>query len=173
MGQTSRCALCGKLIDRDSAYVAISRGARKFFCSKEEYQGGEAYVKNRMKFENDIENTIKSILGLGVFDAITYTTEYNKWLSMASPEDLYGFLIENKEPFRIQIANKGISNATSRLRYLSKMITNNIVKYISSSNSRQANFSTPKINLDYAEYAPRLEPRKTIRRSLAEIEEGL
>ena len=48
---TSRCSLCGKSIDRDNAYVIIRNGKRKYYCSKEEFDGGEACL-NANNFES-------------------------------------------------------------------------------------------------------------------------
>ena len=59
---TSRCSLCGKLIDRDNAYVIIRNGKRKYYCSKEEFYGGEAYVQKRTEFESRIFDYIKLII---------------------------------------------------------------------------------------------------------------
>ena len=72
------------------------------------------------------------------------------------------------------ISNKDIKNATSRLNYLSKMIINNIYNYTLIKKAEELNSKmTSKIQFDYTEYKPRLEPRKPVRRSLSDIEEDL
>ena len=171
---TSRCSLCGKLIDRDNAYVIIRNGKRKYYCSKEEFDGGEAYVQKRTEFESRIFDYIRYILGEGSFDIIIYTTELNKWLSGSNVETLCYFLSDKKEEYRMVISNKDIKNATSRLNYLSKMIINNIYNYTLIKKAEELNSKmSSKIQFDYTEYKPRLEPRKPVRRSLSDIEEDL
>ena len=72
------------------------------------------------------------------------------------------------------ISNKDIKNATSRLNYLSKMIINNIYNYTLIKKAEELNSKmSSKIQFDYTEYKPRLEPRKPVRRSLSDIEEDL
>ena len=60
MAQTARCVLCGKLIDREAAYAEVKAGKRRYYCSKEEFDGGIEYVERRRKYEDTIENAIKS-----------------------------------------------------------------------------------------------------------------
>ena len=60
------------------------------------------------------------------------------------------------------------------MNYLSKMIINNIYNYTLIKKAEELNSKmSSKIQFDYTEYKPRLEPRKPVRRSLSDIEEDL
>ena len=82
MAQTARCVLCGKLIDREVAYAEIKAGKRRYYCSKEEFDGGIEYVEERKKYEDAIENAIKNIMSKNAFDPVFYNTCYILSLSI-------------------------------------------------------------------------------------------
>lgn len=174
MAQTARCVLCGKLIDREAAYAEVKAGKRKYYCSKEEFDGGIEYVEKRKKYEDAIENAIKGIMSKNAFDPVFYNTCYNQWLTMVSPEMLFHFLTDSTEVEKILMVlkNKSFTSAKGELAYLSAVIKGRVTKYV---------YNKPAYNISknitipdgYDEYKPRLEPRKNMRRSLVDLEDNL
>lgn len=174
MAQTARCVLCGKLIDREFAYAEIKAGKRRYYCSKEEFDGGIEYIEERKKYENTIENAIKNIMSKDAFDPVFYNTCYNQWLTMVSPETLFHFLTDSAEIEKILIIlkDKSFTSAKGELAYLSAVIKNRVIKYVY--NEPVSNIGkNVKIPDEYDEYKPRLEPRKNMRRSLVDLEDKL
>ena len=166
------CSLCGRQIDINNAFLVVTKNKKEFYCSKEEYEGGQEYVAKRTSLELSLEYDVRDIVGGPVFDADLFRDLREKWLRYAQIEIVCAFVHQKKEEYTNIIQRKGIDGAASRLRYLSAIIINNIVK----SNRFVApdNLSSVELNsaIDYTMYAPKMEPRKSIRRSLSDLEDS-
>ena len=175
MALTARCVLCGKLIDRETAYVEIRAGKRKYYCSKEEFDGGVEYVETRKKYEAAIEKAVKDMMSRDTFDPVYYNTCYNQWLGIVSPEKLFYYLTDSAEVEKIKLAlsNKNFDSAKGELAYISAVIKNRVSKYVYIASLTQNKKENIKIPEGYDEYKPRLEPRKSMRRSLVDLEDSL
>lgn len=174
MALTARCVLCGKLIERDAAYAVVKAGKRKYYCSKEEFDGGIEYVEKRKEYEDETERAVKKLMSKSAFDPVYYNTCYNQWLQMVPPEVLHHYITNSSEVEKILVAlnGKNFTSAKGELAYISAIIKRRITTYAYT--KQDCNKKTVvKIPDAYDEYMPRLEPRKNMRRSLVDLEGDL
>lgn len=167
--KTVRCKLCGRTIKLDLAYCIVNGPRKDYYCSREEYEGGEKYVEKRNKYEYGTINLIKNILNCEGLDEELYNSLSISWLKKGSAESIYYFLLENQENLRYIIAEKGIESSNSRFKYLSAIISNKIIDY--KVVIPQEETIEIREDIDYSDYRPRLTPRKGIRRSMEELED--
>ena len=165
------CSLCGRPLSISVAYCVINGPNRKYYCSKEEYDGGAAYVAMRDKYENSIKDYVKSIIQCDV-EIVTFNSLLSIWLQDASYKKIYYYLYDNENTLRNVITNKAISGGVQKLKYLSAIIVNNIVDYNpNTSKGLVGPDSSLSDTTDYNIYMPRTCPRKGMRRSMEELEE--
>ena len=165
------CSLCGRPIDINIAYRVINGPSKKYYCNKEEYEGGAAYVALRDRYENDIKDVVSLIISSKV-QSTTFNVLLNTWLQDASYQKIYYYLHDNIDNLRELIASKQITGSTQRLKYLSAVIINNIIDYKPNDGKRLVGPDSSLSDCtDYNIYAPRMLPRKNLRRSMEELEE--
>ena len=153
----------------DEAF-SVPRGAKTFrYCSQEEYEGGEEYVNERRPFENIIKETVRYIVEADELVDSSYDPLVFKWLQIVSVQILKDFLCEKKVILAKQIAKKNIETVERRLKYLNGIICSSIGEYTLQREKRS--FSAGDINQNSEMYAPRLTPRKGMRRSMEELED--
>lgn len=165
------CSMCGRPIAVESAYCVIGGPVKKYYCNKEEYEGGAAYLALRDKYENGIKDFVKFIIN-GEIEMMTFNVLLNTWLQDASYQKIYYYLYDNQNELRETIVNKQIDSCVQRLRYLSAVIINNIVDYKPDTGKELVTQDSSLSDYtDYNIYAPRMLPRRNLRRSMEELEE--
>lgn len=176
--RTVRCSACGRSIIEENAYCVIAGPRKMYYCSREEYEGGKAYVEKRDKFEQGILNAIKQIVCYDQneqsysFDEPLYNSLLAEWLKCASSEKLYHYVTIEKGALRNIIEGKQIKLISARLKYLSAVIKGNIVEYVV---KKPGTFNASQMRVfndsDFTLYTPNKEPRKDIRRSMEDLED--
>ena len=169
--QIVTCNLCGRPINIENAYRVVEGPTKKFYCNKEEYEGGAAYLALRDKYENGIKDFVKFIIN-GKPEVVTFNMMLNTWLQDASYQKIYYYLQENQDQLHEAIAIKQIETTVQRLKYLNAVVLNNIVDYkpytgkeLVTKDSSYSDYT------DYNIYAPRMLPRRSLRRSMEELED--
>lgn len=166
-----KCNLCGRQINSATAYLQIKGPNKKYYCSKEEFEGGAAYLALRDKYENDIKDLVKFIINKDI-EMVTFNEMFNTWLQDASYQKLYYYLSENQNKIRESLLNKQIKSGIQRLKYLNAVIINNIVDYKPKSDNEFVFLDSSHSDYtDYNMYTPRILPRKGLRRSMQELED--
>lgn len=170
---TTKCKFCGRQIDKKDAYMVIKGPKKEFYCSKEEYENGEAWAKKNANKENAIREIVKFICDDTGFDEPSYTALLSECKQIAKINKIYWYLHDKKEYLRKVLQSKNFKSAASKIKYLTKIILNKIGLYV------YEETKDPELNLslldmggfDYKMYDPKTTPRKGIRRSFLEIEE--
>lgn len=165
------CSLCGRPVAYEKAYCVINGPTKKYYCSKEEFDGGASYLALRDKYENGIKDFVKFIINSDV-EMITFTSMLNAWLQDAPYQKIYYYLQDKQDELRDTIANKQIEGSVGRLKYLNAVIVNNIIDYKPVSGRELVTADSSMCdNTDYNIYAPRMLPRRNMRRSMEELED--
>lgn len=166
--RTARCSLCGRMIDSTKAFCVIKGPKKFFYCSKKEYEGGQAYVEKREKYESEIVDSVKAIVCTMDLPSGLLEPLLTEWLDFADILIINDFLHEKQEGLATAIANKAIDNTEGRVRYLSAIIKRQIIKYAESRAPERPAGEITESNSRM--FAPRVQPRKNMRRSLEELE---
>jgi hypothetical protein len=199
--QTVRCNGCGRAIEKDKAYCVIKGPQKLYYCSKEEYEGGEEYIAKRNEYEEGTLRAVKNIVCYDQnkdeysFNASLYNTLLAEWLQSASPKKVYYYLTYEEDRLRNILIRKEIERISGRLKYLSAILINSISDYdirrpgedfFNKTKAQQEGESLDKTKIqqkgefsnktkahsDYCmAYQPRLTPRENLRRSLEELED--
>ena len=171
------CSACGRAIEQNAAYCVIKGPKKLYYCSKEECDGGTAYVLERKKKEAKLTEIVKEIVCYDqdildcVFNTSLFETILFKWERDASVAKIYSYLYEKQEDLRYILSNKQIDNVTNRLKYLGAVVLNNLSKYSFIETQIKTDCKTEisdKIDIDT--YRPKLTPRKGMRRSMEDLE---
>ena len=165
------CNLCGRPISLENAYCVVAGPTKVFYCSKEEYEGGAAYLALRDKYENGIKDFVRFIIG-GDVEVMTFNTILSTWLQDASYQKIYYYFYENQDELHETMVQKQIDSTVQRLKYLSAVVINHIVDYKPNTGKELVTKDSSYSDYtDYNIYAPRMLPRRSLRRSMEELEE--
>ena len=103
---------------------------------------------------------------------MTFNTILSTWLQDASYQKIYYYFYENQDELHETIVQKQIDSTVQRLKYLSAVVINNIVDYKPDTGKELiAKDSSYSDYTDYNIYAPRMLPRRSLRRSMEELED--
>ena len=165
------CTMCGRPLSIEKAYCLIAGPVKKYYCNKEEYEGGAAYLALRDKYENGIRDLSGFIIN-GPIENNNFKELLETWLQDASYQKIYYYLRDNQDSLRDTIFNKQIQSSVQKLRYLSAIIVNNIVDYKPVTGKELVGLDSSLSDCtDYNIYAPRMLPRRNLRRSMEELED--
>lgn len=174
-----RCSGCGRLIESEKAYCLVKGPKKTYYCCREEYEGGDEYRAKRDKFE---DGTIKALKRIICYDQTNeseysfndglYNTLLIEWTKSASFEKIYYYLNFEEDALRNLLISKKIQYVSTRLKLVSKVLLTNIVDYDIRRPGAQP-IDTSKIykDIDLELYRPDLKPRKSIRRSMEDLED--
>lgn len=163
-----RCSLCGKYINTMDAFCVVKGPKRFYYCSREEYEGGEEYIAKREWREKRIAENVRYIIGADELIHASYDPTFLEWLKYASIDNLNDFLNEKSEELERLVSNKGILQTENKLKYLTTYIKGNIQKYV---DSKPRDIPSTKNDFDNELYTPKLTPRSGLRRSMEDIED--
>lgn len=176
--KTIRCDGCGRLIEKDKAYCVIKGPKKTYYCSQEEYDGGAEYIAKRNEFEKGIIDAVRRIVCYDQteqeysFDDGLFNTLLMNWKASASFKKIYYYLIYEEDRLKNLLVSKNISWVTTRLKYLSAVLLNNIVNYDAKRPGEKPIDQTKVYkDVDLDLYKPDLTPRKNLRRSMEDLEE--
>ena len=114
------CKICGKKIDRDTAYKVKCGKINKYYCNEQEYQE----VSKKKKLKDDIYSLIFEIIGNTKNTALF--KEVKLWLEVADYEKIRAFLIDKKDTIIWSLNHKNFPSEYSRIRYFSAIVKNSI-----------------------------------------------
>ena len=163
-----KCVLCGKLLSSQEAFVVKNGPKTSYYCSREEYEGGEEYVKKRLVQEGYVAEYVKRITGVDELIHATYDPALLEWLKYAALKDLVSFLAEKSDIITALIAKKGITSPDVKLKYLGAVIKNSIAKFVE---NQPKEVPPQNIDFDIEMYKPKLTPRRGLRRSMEDLED--
>jgi hypothetical protein len=124
------CKICGKKIDRDSAYKIITIGPKNgkktnhYYCSEEEWQKEEERKKKAQEDKNRVYSLICDMFGYKI-QSTKFFDEWAKWNKLKSNEIIYKYLRENESHLQ-QICDKLYDNEYSRIMYFSAILKNSL-----------------------------------------------
>ena len=166
-----KCSLCGRAIRKDVAYAVIGIGKTKYYCSEEEYRGGQEYLLKNEEKEKELQQYVTEILDTNSFDIDVYNELRSRWIHILKIDILCFILRQNKERYAKTLYKKAIEDANHRLKYLGAIIISDASEYSRTQAPDDMGINEFGGQLDYTMYAPRMLPRKGIRRSLADLED--
>ena len=164
------CCICGKKIEKDTAYKAKFIGPRsgkttiKNCCSEQEWQAEEDRKKKYKEDKDKVYYLICDMWGYEIQNT-KFFDEWRFWNKLKSNEIIYKYLREN-ETYLQQICDRPYKNEHSRIMYFSAILKNSLRDF------------TPKVKV---EEKPKVVVEETIyetpnqslnkRRSLDDLED--
>ena len=132
MSINPKCKICGKTLDRKTAYKIISNGKNLYYCNEKEYADWKSKKDNEEKLIEQIMFVVTQTLNIEFSDLV-----YNNIKSMISSlKQLYSleqiFQYVNNESERISdiLSKKDFKNCYNMIRYYIAVVKNNIGDYI-------------------------------------------
>ena len=160
MSKTVKCKICGKKIDRDTAYIVRIKDKNNYYCNEHEYKEHqhELELKNKifMKCFEIFEYPIKSS---------AFYKEINGLLDKFPYEDIYTYICNDEDYLNNTLRNKMFKSEFAKIRYFCAIIRNKLNEtHYDYSNDVKKNI---EINEDTAcaKYKPQVR-----KKSLSDIE---
>lgn len=128
-----KCQICGKLIDRSTAYKVVVGGVNKYFCSEEEYTVDKARKDHVKEALETIAECYQYCSGYGEPPYNVVRKELKENLGAVDIETIYQFVKENREKLKKTIEKKverdgPFSQVYFSFRYLSGIIKREILE---------------------------------------------
>lgn len=127
------CCICGKKIEKDTAYkakvVVNKRTGEKELkykncCSEQEWQAEEDRKKKAKEDKDKVYDLICDMWGYEIQNT-KFFDEWAHWNKLKSNEIIYKYLRENETRLQ-QICDKSYDNEYSRIRYFSAILKNEL-----------------------------------------------
>jgi hypothetical protein len=127
------CCICGKKIEKDTAYkakvVVNKRTGEKELkykncCSEQEWQAEEDRKKKAKEDKDRVYYLICDMWGYEIQNT-KFFDEWRYWNKLKSNEIIYKYLREN-ETYLQQICDRSYNNEYSRIRYFSAILKNEL-----------------------------------------------
>lgn len=128
------CCICGKKIEKDTAYKAKFIGPRsgkttiKNCCSEQEWQAEEDRKKKAKEDKDKVYNLICDMWGYEIQNT-KFFDEWSRWNKLQSNEIIYKYLRENETHLQ-QICDQPYQNESHRIMYFSKILKNTLKDFI-------------------------------------------
>lgn len=119
-----KCRICGRRLNRDSAYKIIKQDKNQYYCSSDEY--------NQMLLEKSCKQNICSILEDVLNNNVNYSLlvkEINALTKKHSCFKVLHYLQDNKDYLEQIAYNKTFSSDYGKIRYIFTVVANNIIQY--------------------------------------------
>lgn len=121
-----KCRICGKSIDKNTAYKILKGKVNTYYCSEKEYTDYLVKQSEQQQKKKDTYALIEEFIGKTT-NTILFK-EVGIWLTVADYDTICGFLKDNKE--RIQrTLNKDFVSEYAKIRYFSAIVKNGIGDY--------------------------------------------
>ena len=168
------CQICGKKIEKDTAYQAITIGPRskkpilKNCCSEQEWLAEEARKKKAEIDKNRVYDLICDMFGYKIINT-QFFAEWELWKNLKSNEDIYRYLREN-EDYLQQICDRSFDSEYQRIRYFSAVLKNSLRDFKPKAKVEVVEKPKPKVEINETIYeVPTHSLNK--RRSLEDLED--
>ena len=128
-----KCQICGKSIDRSTAYKVVVGGVNKYFCSEEEFNAEKARKDHAKEVLETIAECYQYCSGYGEPPYNVVKKELRENLKAVDVETIYQFVKENREKLKKTVDKKierdgPFSQVYFSFRYLSGIIKREILE---------------------------------------------
>ena len=170
-----KCQICGKSIDRSTAYKVVVGGTNKYFCSEEEFNADKARKDHAKEVLETIAECYQYCSGYGEPPYNVVKKELKENLGAVDVETIYQFVKENREKLKKTIDKKverdgPFSQVYFSFRYLSGIIKREILEKDWKAKQVTPTVQKTGIDLNFYNVKPNTNQLKK-RRSLDELED--
>lgn len=170
-----KCQICGKSIDRSTAYKVVVGGTNKYFCSEEEFNAEKARKDHAKEVFETITECYQYCSGYGEPPYNVVRKELKENLKAIDAETIYQFVKENREKLKKTVEKKverdgPFSQVYFSFRYLSGIIKREILEKDWKAKQVAPTVQKTGIDLNFYNVKPNTNQLKK-RRSLDELED--
>ena len=170
-----KCQICGKSIDRSTAYKVVVGGTNKYFCSEEEFNADKARKDHAKEVLETITECYQYCAGYGGPPYNIIRKELSENLKAVDTETIYQFVKENREKLKKTVDKKierdgPFSRAYFVFRYVSGIIKREILEKNWKAKQVAPAVQKTGIDLNFYNVKPNTNQLKK-RRSLDELED--
>lgn len=128
-----KCQICGKLINRDTAYKVTVGNVNKYFCSEQEYNTDKSCKDHIKEVVETIAECYQYCTGYGEPPYNVVKKELKDNLKAISIETIYQFIKENREKLKKTVEKKierdgPFAQVYFAFRYISGIIKREILE---------------------------------------------
>lgn len=170
-----KCQICGKSIDRSTAYKVMVGGANKYFCSEEEFNADKARKDHAKEVLETITECYQYCTGYGEPPYNVVGKELKDNLKAIEVETIYQFVKENREKLKKTVDKKierdgPFGQVYFAFRYISGIIKREILEKDWKAKQVAPTVQKTGIDMSLYEIKPNTKQLKK-RRSLDELED--
>lgn len=170
-----KCQICGKSIDRSTAYKVVVGGTNKYFCSEEEFNADKARKDHAKEVLETITECYQYCSGYGEPPYNVVRKELKENLKAIDAETICQFVKENREKLKKTVEKKverdgPFSQVYFSFRYLSGIIKREILEKDWKAKQVSPTVQKTGIDLNFYNVKPNTNQLKK-RRSLDELED--
>ena len=170
-----KCQICGKSIDRSTAYKVVVGGVNKYFCSEEEFNADKARKDHAKEVLETIAECYQYCSGYGEPPYNVVRKELKENLKAIDVETICQFVKENREKLKKTVEKKverdgPFSQVYFSFRYLSGIIKREILERGWKAKQVAPIVQKTGIDLNFYNVKPNTNQLKK-RRSLDELED--
>lgn len=170
-----KCQICGKSIDRSTAYKVVIGDANKYFCSEEEFNAEKARKDHAKEILETIAECYQYCSGYGEPPYNVVRKELKENLKAIDAETICQFVKENREKLKKTVEKKverdgPFSQVYFSFRYLSGIIKREILERGWKAKQVVPTVRKTGIDLNFYNVKPNTNQLKK-RRSLDELED--
>lgn len=170
-----KCQICGKSIERSTAYKVVIGDANKYFCSEEEFNADKARKDHAKEVLETITECYQYCSGYGEPPYNIIRKELSENLKAVDTETIYQFVKENREKLKKTVDKKierdgPFSRAYFVFRYVSGIIKREILEKDWKAKQVSPTVQKTGIDLNFYNVKPNTNQLKR-RRSLDELED--
>ena len=170
-----KCQICGKSIDRSTAYKVVVGGTNKYFCSEEEFNAQKTRKDHAKEVLKTITECYQYCAGYGEPPYSIIKKELGENLKAVDVETIYQFVKENREKLKKTVDKKierdgPFSRAYFVFRYVSGIIKREILEKNWKAKQVAPTVQKTGIDLNFYNVKPNTNQLKK-RRSLDELED--
>lgn len=172
-----KCQICGKSIDRSTAYKVVVGGTNKYFCSEEEFNADKARKDHAKEILETITECYQYCSGYGEPPYNVVRKELKENLKAIDVETICQFVKENREKLKKTVEKKverdgPFSQVYFSFRYLSGIIKREILERGWKAKQVAPTVQKTGIDLNFYNVKPNTNQLKK-RRSLDELEDEI
>lgn len=170
-----KCQICGKSIERSTAYKVVVGDANKYFCSEEEFNAEKARKDHAKEILETITECYQYCSGYGEPPYNVVRKELKENLKAVDVETICQFVKENREKLKKTVEKKverdgPFSQVYFSFRYLSGIIKREILEKDWKAKQVAPTVQKTGIDLNFYNVKPNTNQLKK-RRSLDELED--
>lgn len=170
-----KCQICGKSIDRSTAYKVVVGGVNKYFCSEEEFNADKTRKDHTKEVLETIAECYQYCSGYGEPPYNVVRKELKENLKAIDMETICQFVKENREKLKKTVEKKverdgPFSQVYFSFRYLSGIIKREILEKDWKAKQVSPTVQKTGIDLNFYNVKPNTNQLKK-RRSLDELED--